>query len=177
MGIGAFAYYRRVVENKKGQIFAAIIQAAEKMGAEPDVHAELRQAASERQFTRAVEVVKHGIPNGLRINGQDPLTLLHDALSEGLHAQEDEECLALARNIRVVLVALVERVAEVTREDKALNEAVADLLRRQRERRAEDKRGGVRPHDLVASGRQRAWGKAVGESRKPRLLQVVDLQG
>jgi hypothetical protein len=73
----------------------------------------LTAAKNETQFTRAVEVVKHGIPQALLVNGHNPLTLLHKALSEGLHAQTDEECLELATAIRVVLADLVERLKEM----------------------------------------------------------------
>lgn len=80
--------------------------------------------------------MKHGIPDALRVGGHDPLTLLHDALSEGLHAQSDEECLQLAHTVRVVLAALVQRIGEVTRQDSQLKAAVAQLLEKQRERKS-----------------------------------------
>ena len=36
------------------------------------------------------------MPESLLINGHSPILLLHSALSEGLHAQTDEQCLELA---------------------------------------------------------------------------------
>jgi hypothetical protein len=47
-------------------------------------------------------MVKHGIPQARLINGHNPLTLLHNALSAGLHEQSDETCLELAQAVRVV---------------------------------------------------------------------------
>jgi hypothetical protein len=48
-------------------------------------------------------VVQHGIPQARLINGHNPLTLLHNALSAGLHEQSDETYLELAQAVRVML--------------------------------------------------------------------------
>ncbi|MDP9125308.1 MAG: hypothetical protein M3N82_12035, partial [Pseudomonadota bacterium] len=93
MGIAAFAYYRRVVENKKDAIFDEIIRVAELLKADSAMIADVRAARGQVQFTQAVESIKHGIPQALMVAGHNPLTLLHAALSEGLHAQTDAECL------------------------------------------------------------------------------------
>ncbi|HEY3131582.1 MAG TPA: hypothetical protein VGL91_19155 [Acidobacteriota bacterium] len=44
-----------------------------------------------REFavTDALESVKHGIPQALLINGHNPLLLLHNALSDGVHGRSD----------------------------------------------------------------------------------------
>jgi uncharacterized protein YjaG (DUF416 family) len=74
---------------------------------------DLEAARKETQFSKAIETIKPAVPQALLIHGQNPLTLLHYALSEGLHAQTDQECLEIAINIRLVLTALVERIALV----------------------------------------------------------------
>lgn len=130
MGIAAYAYYRRVVENRKGEIIQRFIAVAEKMGASTDLIAQLKEAKEERQFTNAVEKIRAGIPEVLKIEGYNPLTLLHDALSDGLHALSDEECLALAQNIRTILAAMVERINYALSEDRALKDAVTALAQR-----------------------------------------------
>lgn len=128
MGVAAFAYYRRVVENKKAEIIDEVIRVSRLLNAGPELLAELDRAKSETQFTKAVETVKHGIPQVLYISGHNPLTLLHAALSEGLHAQTDEECLELAASIRVVLTEFVERVAVALKDEKELAGAVSRLM-------------------------------------------------
>ena len=90
LGIAAFAYYRRVVENQRTRIVDEIIRVAEKIHASAEQVADLKAARVETQFSRAVEAIKHGVPESLLIDGHNPLTLLHSALSEGLHAQTDE---------------------------------------------------------------------------------------
>jgi hypothetical protein len=54
----------------------------------------------------------------------------HNALSEGLHELTDEECLALATSIRVVLVELAERITTALKEQTELKSAVSQLLNR-----------------------------------------------
>jgi hypothetical protein len=129
LGIAAFAYYRRVVENQKDKLFDEIIKVAQKLNADSKQIADLQAAKAETQFTKAVAAVKHGLPEVLFIDGHSPLTLLHDALSEGLHAQTDEQCLSYANAIRVVLYELVERADTALRADKEMRSAVALLTK------------------------------------------------
>lgn len=129
LGIGAFSYYRRVVENQKRRILGEIIRVAEKLSPGDAVIAELKEAQQETQFSKAVERVKHAIPQSLLIDGRNnPLTLLHGPLSEGLHGLTDEHCLALAQSVRVVLAELAERTAQALKDEKELKDAVSVLL-------------------------------------------------
>ena len=129
MGIGAFGYYRRVVENQKNRIIDEIIRVSEKIGAPKEMLADLLAAKNETQFSRAVDAVKHGIPPVLLVNGHNPLTLLHSALSEGLHEQTDEHGLELSTSIRVVLTDLAERLANALKDQAELNAAIGRLIR------------------------------------------------
>ena len=128
LGIAAFAYYRRVVENQKSKIINEILKVAERLNADGDLIEELKDAKKETRFTEAINRIKHGLPQVLLIDGHNPLTLLHSALSEGLHATTDEDCLELATSIRVVLTELVERMATAVKEEAVLTSAVQRLL-------------------------------------------------
>src|SRR5262249_11039387 len=92
LGIGAFVYYRPVVENQKNRILDEIIRVSEKIGASADMLKSLNDAKKEIQFSKAVENVKYAIPQALLVNGQNPLMLLHSALSSGVHEMTDELC-------------------------------------------------------------------------------------
>jgi len=139
LGIGAFAYYRRVIENQKDKIFDEIIRVSERLNASKELLDDLAAAKEETQFSKAVEAVKHGIPQVLLLNGQNPLTLLHSALSEGLHAQTDEKCLELATSIRVILTEFVERVATALKDEAELNKAVNRLIQERGQKVQSDK--------------------------------------
>jgi hypothetical protein len=130
LGIGAFGYYRRVVENQKNRILDSIIKVSEKLGAAPEVVTALKEAQKETQFSKAVEAVKAAIPQTLLINGHNPLTLLHSALSDGLHAQTDERCLEIAHDIRIILAELSDRLVQALKDEVELNDAVTRLLNR-----------------------------------------------
>jgi len=130
LGIGAFSYYRRVVENQKGRIIEEIAKVSKKLGAKPEVLKSFEEAAKETQFSKAIDEIKDGIPPVLLIDGHNPLTLLHSALSEGMHAKTDEECLEIAKEIRVVLTELADRISQALKEHAELKNAVTRLLSR-----------------------------------------------
>lgn len=124
MGIGAFAYYRRVVENQKGRLFDEIIKVLKRIGSADDLVAELEHAKQQTQFTAAVDSIKAALPESLFVMGKNPLTLLHGALSRDLHAGTDAEALANAQAVRVVLVELAERMGQVLKDNRELADSV-----------------------------------------------------
>jgi hypothetical protein len=128
LGIGAFGYYRRVVENQKARILGQILKVSEKLGAGSELLEELKAAQAETQFSKSIASIKHGIPQALLIDGHNPLTLLHNALSEGLHADSDEDCLELATSVRVVLTDLADRMGQALKDSSELAQAVSRLL-------------------------------------------------
>jgi hypothetical protein len=128
LGIGAFAYYRRVVENQKTRIIGQILKVARKVGASPEVIRDLEAAASETQFSAAIDSIKPTIPESLLIDGHNPLKLLYSALSKCIHEQDDAKCLQLAESIRVILTELSERIALALKEHAELKSAVSKIL-------------------------------------------------
>jgi hypothetical protein len=127
LGIGAFVYYRRVVEDQKNRIIGEIIKVAETIGAPPEAISALKEAQQEQQFSNAIEKIKSAIPQRLLIDGQNPLSLLHSALSKGLHGLTDEKCLELATDVRLVLAELSELLGYALKDERELKEAVARL--------------------------------------------------
>ena len=128
LGIGAFVYYSRVVENQKNRIISEIIKVATKLKTGADAVSELEAAIKETQFSKALKGVKHGIPPSLLIDGHNPLLLLHAALSEGLHDCNDQECLEIASSVRVILMELAERLSQALKDEAELNHALSKLL-------------------------------------------------
>lgn len=129
LGIGAFAYYRRVVESQKNEILDEMIAVSRKQNASAKTIAALEEAKSEIQFSKAVSSVKLGLPDSILINSHNPLTLLHSALSAGVHEHTDERCLELAQAVRLVLVELAERLTQALKNEAELNTAVSRLLK------------------------------------------------
>ena len=128
LGIGAFVYYRRVVEHQKNRILDQIIKVSRKLDVKPEIIATLEAAKAETQFSKALASVKDAMPQALLINGHNPLTLLHAALSDGLHERSDQECLEIAGYVRVVLAELSERLSQALKDEAELNHAVSKLM-------------------------------------------------
>ena len=132
LGVGAFSYYRRIIEGQKNRLLDEIIRVAHHLGVSTEMIIRLEDAQREVQFSKAVENVKDAIPRVLYIKGHNPFTLLHSALSEGLHDTSDEECLVAANDIRLILVAFAERLTEAMQEQKELDEALSRLVNRKK---------------------------------------------
>ncbi len=132
LGIGAFIYYRRVVENQKNRILDKVIDVSEKIGADNDKILQLKSAVEETQFSKALEMAKDVMPESLLINGHSPIALLHSALSEGVHELTDEKCLVLAGSIRVVLGELSEKLSQALKDEAELNRALSALMNKEK---------------------------------------------
>ena len=128
LGIGAFTYYRRVVENQKNRILKKIIKVSERIKAPQDKINTLREAMDETQFSTALEMAKDVMPESLLIDGHNPILLLHRALSRGVHELSDEECQDFARSVRVVLSELSGRISSVLKDEAEFKEALSTLM-------------------------------------------------
>ena len=130
LGVGAFVYYRRVVENQKSRIISEILKVAERIGAPEEKLQLLRASITEVQFSTAMSSIRDAVPESLLINGYNPMTLLYSALSEGVHNLTDEECLDIASSIRVVLTELSERLSQALKDEAELKNALSKLMNR-----------------------------------------------
>lgn len=129
LGVGAFIYYRRVVEAQKNRILEEVIKVSEKLGASKQKIDTLRAAVVETQFTKALEMAKDVLPESLLINGHSPIKLLHSALSDGVHARSDEACMSLATSVRIVLGELSDRLSQALKDEAELTKALSTLLK------------------------------------------------
>jgi len=128
LGIGAFVYYRRVVEDQRSSIIGEIIRVAKIIKAPAETIATLETARKETQFSKSLDLIKDAIPESLRIQGHNPMTLLHDNLSTGMHAKSDADCLEIAQAIRVVLAELADRLTSALKDEAELTKALGKLL-------------------------------------------------
>jgi len=127
-GIGAFAYYRQVVESQKDRLFDRIVAAAKRAGVQGATLRDLEAAKVNFQFNKGMEEFKQLIPDSLLIDGHNPLALLHKALSQGLHNKSDSECLQLAMTIRSVLCEMARRISHVLKENAEVKQALSYLM-------------------------------------------------
>lgn len=94
-GLAALAYLRRVVENRMDDLLDLIAQAAAEAGFAQDLLNELTQAKKSSRFDDKVTYAAKILPPHLKPGGQNPIDLLHDLASEGLHARTEDDCLEI----------------------------------------------------------------------------------
>ena len=127
-GIGAAAYFRRVVDNQWKALVMKLRDAAEKLGTPLEKLKVFENALAQPQFSTAIDMLKDAIPPKLLIlNGRNPLTLLYKPLSVQLHDLTDEQCLQQAADIRVILNETFDNISRVLKDDETLKAAVTRL--------------------------------------------------
>jgi len=99
-GIGALAYFRRVIENKVNMILDLIGNAA--------------QLAN---FDAKIEYASKILPPHLRAGGHNPLNKLYAVASSGLHGKTDEQCLDDFQNARFEFEYLFKNLVVRNEED------------------------------------------------------------
>jgi hypothetical protein len=126
-GIGAFSYYRRIVE----EIIDSLLDEIQALMAGEDL-VRFKEALAKTKNTivtqEKIDLVKDLLPPILRPDGMNPLGVLHSALSEGLHAESDDKCLEQAAVVREVLVFLVNQVHASKASAKSFTEGMRKLL-------------------------------------------------
>jgi len=107
-GIGAFAYYRRVLEEKTEGILEDIKRLLVTLGNDEHSVGLIEKAIASHQMEDKINIAKDGLPGILRPEGINPLTIIYQALSRGIHVRTDEECIDHAIEIRASLNFLIE---------------------------------------------------------------------
>jgi hypothetical protein len=133
-GIGAYSYYRRIVED----IIDKLLDTIPFLMTDKEKNLYEKALEETKKTTVAQEkivLVKDLLPQSLRPNNFNPLSILHSSLSEGLHSKTDEECLELAESIREVLVFLVTQVVRLSESSLQFTESMKKILDKRNEKR------------------------------------------
>lgn len=134
-GIGAFGYYRRIVEEVIGQLLDDVAELL--AGAERDVFVKaLERVRTTTVAQEKIALVKDLLPATLRPDGINPLGVLHETLSEGLHEASDEVCMELAAGVRETLVFLMDQIAATRERRKGFTAGMRKLLDRKARKEA-----------------------------------------
>ncbi len=132
-GIGAFAYYRRIIEDIIGELLEAIQDLM--TGEELEKYREaLEGVRKTKNTTSKISLVKDLLPTILKTEQLNPLKTIHAALSKGLHGRTDEECLEDADSIRTSLVFLVDAVLSRRKRQQEYTESMKKIIEKQRKK-------------------------------------------
>ena len=126
-GIGAFVYYRRIVEGVIGDLLELIPDLMK--GEELEEYQEaLEKVRNTKNTADKIALVKDLLPLILKTEQFNPLKTIHDTLSKGIHEKTDEECLDDAELIRTSLVFLVDAIISRSKVQQKYTESMKKIL-------------------------------------------------
>ena len=179
-GIGALAYFRRVIENKVNLLLDLVADAAKLAGVDEAGLQELERVKATHQVDRKIEIASKLLPAHLKPPGSpDPLDRLYKSYSSGLHGESDEKCLDIFKEGRFVFEYLF-RTLTVGNEEAGeyIKRLSAEPSREKKSLQAKRRalRGKTRAHYTRPSapvGSRRASGEALTSNVStltPRLM-------
>jgi hypothetical protein len=129
-GIAALAYLRRVVENRMNDLLDLIAEAARQAGYGAEELGNLEEVKASRVFDDKVSYAAAILPPSLKPGGANPIDLLHDLASEGLHSLTDGECIDIFDQSRSVFehVFIESKIREA--KDKSFLDGLNQLQKR-----------------------------------------------
>jgi hypothetical protein len=134
-GIGAVAYVRRVVENRMNDMLQILYEAAVEHNALPAVLARHDEVRRDIRFATKVDYAGELLPATLRPAGKpNPIAILHELASEGLHAKTDEECVDIFDACRKTFEYVFGKMRIETEEAKKFVKELADLTEKKSKR-------------------------------------------
>ena len=128
-GVGAFAYLRQALEDRIDVFIAEIRKYAEEQGDE-DIKQELDKLHEKSKMSDIIEVAKKALPASLQTEGYNPLGLLYQTLSDGVHGLSDRECLEKASAIYDALSYILKTLAENSASRKKYVDALKSLCKK-----------------------------------------------
>jgi len=107
-GIGAFAYLRRIIENE----IKNIVRDLSKLNFEgsENVKKAWKEYEINHQMSNLIDNINPFIPASLKGFGDNPIRLLHQQLSGGIHEYSEEICLEKAKQIDVLLRYVIKKI-------------------------------------------------------------------
>jgi len=130
-GIGAFSYYRRIIEEIIDELLDSISDLID-----IDQREQYEEALKKTKATRVtqdkINIVKDLLPSILKPEGMNPLGILHSDLSEGLHALSDKECLDRAHHVRNILTFLVNQIIQTKHSAQLFTASMQSLLNKKK---------------------------------------------
>jgi len=124
-GIGSFAYFRRIIEKE-------LINIIEDIKTLPDSHkTEIQTLLDKHNENPKVSTIYENIfehlPYSLKSLGDNPIKLLYNQTSEGLHSLTEDQCLEKTKKILELLNFVIKKINEERSEIKDLRKIIKGL--------------------------------------------------
>ena len=132
-GIGANIYYRRIVEEIIGELLEDIKEFH--VGEDRDKYEKvLEETRKSKKAQDKINLVKDLIPPILMVGSQNPLKVLYNILSGGIHGKTDEECLEDAQIIRETFIFLINSILQRQKDKQKYDDNIKKLLEKRRQK-------------------------------------------
>jgi hypothetical protein len=125
-GISAYTTYKKLLCNRKDDIYTQIIGVLELLDNQDINIAGIKSAKSEKVFGKSISLAKNFIPPELFVMGLNPLGMIENLAASNVHNKSNDEYLILADNLIVVLTRLAEKLSTVRVKQKKIRLAVAN---------------------------------------------------
>ncbi len=100
-GVAAVAYMRRIVENRMNDMLEILHESAIVHNASKELLARHESMKKEKRFSEKIDYAGELLPASLRPAGRpNPMAILHQLASDGLHSKSDEECVDIFDSCR-----------------------------------------------------------------------------
>lgn len=125
-GIGAFAYYRLVVESTSMRV--NLLGEVKKVCETDEQRRIIDTALSEPRFYDSIRIAEDALPRSLFIGDENPLALLYSVLSDHLHAgADDTQCLEHGKFALLMITRLMALIQEKKQFERETREAFSRL--------------------------------------------------
>lgn len=124
-GIGAYAYFRRIVEKELINIINDIKELPSSHTSE--IENLLKAHNNSPNVSTIYDNIFQHLPESLKALGDNPIKLLYKETSEGLHNLTEDECLKKAEIIKKVLEFVFKKIKEEKSEIKNLRDLIKSL--------------------------------------------------
>lgn len=130
LGIASLAYMRRVVENRMNDILDILHESAREHHALAELLEELNTIKESRRFADKVEYGAKLLPDDLRPRGlPNPIGILHELVSDGLHARSEAECIDIFDKCRFVFEYVFGKLRIEQEDAKAFVKSLEELAK------------------------------------------------
>jgi hypothetical protein len=126
-GIGAVAYLRRIIENNINKLLDLEAEELRKIDPDSPELPKLIDMKAEIRFSVKVDYAADLLPKNVRIDGQNPIPVLHKLTSQGLHGKSDDDCTEIFDQCKLVFEYVIKRLKEAKDEDDSIKSAMKAL--------------------------------------------------
>lgn len=123
-GIGALAYFRRVVENETGRLLALLEELARDEEDEDRIE-EIAKAKKGFNADERLRLAAEATPKSLTIGGVNPLKTIYGIMSGGMHSGSEDECVEVAEELRASFEYVFRHVRAQTQERAELRRVLS----------------------------------------------------